>query len=208
MMRETGHKTPISFAAAVGLKDSNNLYLIKAKGYISQETARRIHEAFPQYPVEWIQGTKDCEDIPEKFPIPEITGSRMVPLGVFKNLSLYDPQQNTRPDSVIYLPEELTGGAKFATYYRGETLSPRIPCGTTILLRPCSVNNLAYGAMYYVITATSRTYQVIRRGQDKEHVLLTKPRAKAYPSLQIPKKQIECLLRICGYISLDEPALK
>lgn len=203
MVSTTRHNSVAEFSRSLGYKSGSVFYSAHKKGYFPQAVVRRIHEKYPCFLPEWICGENDnplnyCKRTSET------TGLQLASIGIYRNLALYEPEQNPRPDCVIYLSEVLCGGAQFASFYQGETLSPRIPAGSVVLLRTCSVEKIDYRGMYYVVTRTSRSWRIIRPGKDAAHIILTTHRPKVYPKRQIHRQEIKALYKIQGYIAIND----
>lgn len=168
--------------------------------------ANRINRAFPRFSVSWLMGADgEGPGYVGGASVVSVNGNPIISLPVYINLSLVELAVRPVPDSVIYLSQSLSNNGTFASFYNSDALSPKLQRGALLLLRPCAVSDIIWDCLYYVVTAYSRSYRIIKRGKDKNHVFLTSCRPEIYPDKQLALDGIRELYLICAVFNLTYP---
>lgn len=207
IVAESGRKDLASFARSLGLKSASGLYAIRKTGVIGKLQAARIHRTYPRFPIEWLMG---AEGGPSDFRAGNsylsVNGNPIVSLPVYSNLCPYGTKHPPLPEHVVYLSQNLCNGGTLAALYHGDALSPKIQRGALLLLRPCSPEDIICNRLYFVLTAYSCGYRIVKPGRRQGRVLLTSCRTDIYPDKEVSREQIEKLFLICAVFSLTYPS--
>lgn len=206
VVAETGRRNVASFARSIGLRSPASLYTIRKKGAIGKLQAHRINRAFPRFSVSWLMGADgEGPGYIGGASVVSVNGNPIISLPVYINLGTYELSTRPIPDSVIYLSQSLSNHGTFASFYNSDALSPKLQRGALLLLRPCDPSEIIFDCLYYVVTAYSRSYRIIKRGKDKNHLFLTSCRSEIYPDKQLAVDCIHELYLICAVFNLTYP---
>lgn len=191
-----------SFAKAIGLKRSENLYQIKkGRNRISLELARRIHACYPEYSMGWLLTGEESESA-EPFPESEsgmVTGFSIATLPFYRSLAGRDTNKPMIPDYCLHLSECLCNGALLATVYRGSHLYPLLPKNCIVLLKPCETEEITDGNLYYIETRCLRVFRIVRCSEDSSRLTLTTPEGDN--QLEIEKKEVNAVMEVVEVIA-------
>lgn len=199
-----------SFAKAIGLKRSENLYQIKrGKNRISLELARRIHACYPEYSMGWLL-TGEESDSAEPFPELDAncscntsgiaSGLYIAAIPFYRSLAGRDINKPMIPDCCLHLSECLCNGALLATVYRGSHLYPLLPKNCIVLLKPCEPDEITDGNLYYIETRCLRVFRIVHCSEDSSRLTLTTPQGDN--ELEVEKKEVLTCMQVAGVISI------
>lgn len=168
------------FAAAVGLKRSENLYQIKRGNFgISKELARLICLRYPMISRLWLltgegqmlEGKASADAILET--IKGLEGA--VPFYNIDALHLVrEDLEKHKPNYYLVLPN--AKDCNFAATCGGTSMVPDITPGSTVVLKEIEVSTFLPGEAYLVVTNDFATLKYIRtvEGNDKKIQLVPK----------------------------------
>jgi len=191
-----------SFAMAIGLKRSENLYQIKRGSYgISKELARLITVKYTVISRSWLltgDGQMLLSDAsggqhvqPEgAVPFYSIDASRLAEISDMNEL---------RPLYYISIPA--FKGSDFAAMCAGASMSPDIPGGSTVVFKGVSMDILLPGEAYMVVTKEFATIRYVRTIENDPGSLLLVPcNEQDYDEMIVARQKIEKLFLVKGII--------
>lgn len=187
------------FAHIIGLKRSENLYQIKRGAFgVSKELSSLITKKYPQINRSWLitgdgqmlVGASDAGVDPEMvIPFYSIDANQI------GNISL----ENIKPLYNISIPI----AADLAVQCIGNSMSPEIPNGSTVILKEVDITTLLPGIPYLVVTPEYSTIKVVRTISGDQTKLLLQPRNTAdFDEMIIEKSQIIRLYAIRAVITV------
>lgn len=191
-----------SFALAIGLKRSENLYQIKRGSYgISKELARLITVKYPMISRSWLltgdgqmlhsnaaEGHKAQPD--GAVPFYSIDASHLIEISDMNEL---------RP--LYYISMPAFKGADFAAMCAGSSMAPDIPSGSTVVLKRISVDMLLPGEACMVVTKEFAAIRYVRTIEsDPANLLLVPCNDQDYDEMTVDKQKIEKLFLVKGII--------
>ena len=207
VVAKAGHLTITAFARSIGLKSADSLYNIPRKEAIGKSQANRINRAYPRFSASWlVSGEGDRPgSIAAETSIMSVNGNPILSLPVYSNLNAVVRAGRPAPDSVVYISRSLCNGGTFAAFYNSDALSPKLPKGALLMLRPCDPSEIVFGCLYYIVTPYSRSYRILKPGKEKDKVRLTSCRRAFYPDTEIARDSIRELYMICATFNLTYP---
>jgi hypothetical protein len=186
-----------SFAMHIGLKRSENLYRIKrGSNGISRSLANCITEVFPEINIDWLLSRSD-----EMFKQPQScetsTQIPFYPNDIFSNTPL---KLDSSPAS--YLSIQQFEDCDFATFVVGDSMSPIIPQGATVILKKCDINSLIPGKCYLISTNEMTCIRYVRSVENEPELLKLVPENKnSFDEFVINKDKIENIFSVKGVIT-------
>ncbi len=186
------------FAHTIGLKRSENLYQIKRGSFgVSKELSSLITKKYPQINRSWLL-TGDGEmmvgvsaagiDPATVIPFYSLDASQVTQL----NIETRAPQHN------ISLPLE----ADFALQCSGNSMTPEIPNGSTIILKAIDAERILPGLPYLVVTPEYSTVKIVRTFPGDATKLVLQPRnTQDFDEVVIDKKEIIKIYAVKSVIS-------
>lgn len=171
------------FAAAIGLKRSENLYQIKRGNFgISKELARLICIKYPMISRLWLltgegqmlEGKASADAVLDT--IKGLDGA--VPFYNVDALQLVrEDIDNYKPNCYLVLPSAKE--ASFAATVSSNSMSPDIKAGSTVVLKEIDVDTILPGEAYLVMTKEYATIKFIRTVEGKEYQIQLVPKNTA-----------------------------
>jgi len=159
VIRRSGMSTN-AFAYHIGLPRAENLYQIKKGNHgISKQLAQTINRIYPEFSVAWLLSGEKIQysDTTNLLRIGNTT-IRKIPVFVqFDDLAT--------PVYHSYLSEDILNGATIAVINKDESLAPKIPVGTIVLLKPGG-ERIVYGEIYLIALPD---YAMIRKIRSTPH---------------------------------------
>ncbi|MFI3295187.1 MAG: S24 family peptidase [Rikenellaceae bacterium] len=194
------------FAMNIGLKRSENLYQIKRGNFgISKELARLIWIKYPTISLLWLLTGEG-----EMF---EGDGSADSQSEVIKNLDGAVPFYNMDAQQLLqrdmselepqhYLVLPLSPGCDFAAKCSGNSMSPLIVAGSTIVLKQTSVEGILPGEAYLVSTPEFSVVRFVRTVENNPDALLLTPRNTTdFDSISISKNKVDSIYTVKAVIN-------
>lgn len=186
------------FAHIIGLKRSENLYQIKRGSFgISKELSSLITKKYPQINRSWLitgdgemlVGTSAAGIDPEMvIPFYNVDANQIADINLENTKSLYN----------ISIPI----AADFAAHCIGNSMTPDIPNGSTVILKAVDVATLLPGIPYLVVTSDYSTIKIVRTISSDQSKLLLQPRNNAdFDDMIIEKAKITKLYAIKAVIT-------
>lgn len=193
VIKATRHSTN-SFAKHIGLPRGENLYQIKrGKNRISLDVALRIHERYPEYPIAWLMfGVNESPILPGE-------ESQIVRIPIFRDLQKIDTPLPDQNDGQLILSASVTNGAQLAVPYTDDILNPYLR-NSMMLLRECGVDEIVYGNIYFVATASFRRFRIVQKDDDVDNLQLKTTQPTLYEDIVIHREQITSLWLVCGAV--------
>lgn len=183
VIEQTGHNVN-SFAQAVGLPRSENLYQIKkGNNGISLKLATLIHERFPAYSLAWLM----CGDNPEG-------GAARIP--VYKDP--YHPLFEGEPGEYLGLTASAANGAAFAVSFPVDL--PNLCLMNALVLFRKSCEQILYGNFYLIVTPDVRLLGTMRYEPDPAKLRLITLWPKVLGEVVIERKDVVSFWQVCGAV--------
>lgn len=193
IIKATHHSTN-SFAKHIGLPRGENLYQIKrGNNRISIDVAQRINELYPQYSISWLMfGVKEPLVLPGE-------ESQVMRVPIIRDLQKIANTIPDQTDGQLILSASVANGAQFAVPYMDDILNPYLR-NSMMLLRECGVNDIVYGNIYLVATASFRRFRIVQKDDDADNLRLKTTQPTLYEDIVIRREQITLLWLVCGAV--------
>ncbi|MCC8088043.1 MAG: hypothetical protein LIO79_02105 [Rikenellaceae bacterium] len=187
MVIRSAGMTVNSFAHHIGLKRLENLYQIKKGNHgISKTLARQIHAHYPRFPVTWLVMGVELPDEEEIVADDE----KIISIPLFKVFPPFCGLDNNPDDHVIHLGESIAQRAELATVNTDESLSPKIPVGAIVLLRPFD-GKIIFGKFYLIVTESYSLIRKVRSTYNPDEYRLTTLDPENFDDIILPSERIK-----------------
>lgn len=178
-----------SFALAIGLNRSENLYQIKrGKNGISRELAGMISAKYPQISKGWLltgEGDMFTDEAVRRVSIPFYDAD--------VETYILSPNKFTTRS---YISVPTVEDAEFAAMYQGTAMGAAIPKGSIVMMKKVAAENLIPGGDYLVVTDSLTMVRRIRRKADSGQLRLLPVDAENFDEVWIEERDIRGLYLI------------
>lgn len=199
VMQYTKIGSASAFARQLGLNRGENLYQIKkGSNGISLALARLIHSHYPELDVLWLM----CGDGSPFAGLSRgcLTNSgEILKIPLCANFGRVASDEPPQADRYLYFSSDVCPGAQLATYCLDDALAPRLARGACLLLREC--DDVLYGQIYLIRTASFSLLRVVRRAPDPEALLLATLQPDHYDELTVGRTDVRALYLVCAAIT-------
>lgn len=194
------------FAISIGLKRSENLYQIKRGNFgISKELARLICLKYPMISRLWLltgegqmlEGKASADATLET--IKSMDGS--VPFFNMDAVQLSaDDRQKMTPQYYLVIPA--LKDCDFAAQCTGNSMSPEMPAGSTLVFKEVSIDSILPGQAYLVKTADFSTIKYLRIPEGNEGKVQLVPKNTAdFDTITIDRSKIQNIYTVKAVIN-------
>lgn len=187
------------FSDKIGMSRS---YVSSINQGVSYEVAQKIQQAYPELNIEWLM-TGDGNMLKHQTENQHINENTvpLIPLAAHGgSLTGFDCEGVTRVAcESILSPIE---GAEMAISVTGESMSPRYPSGSKVLIK--SIDHTAYiawGETYVIDTANGVLLKVLQPGKDDSHLSCVSLN-ESYPPFELPISAIRKVYRVLACITV------
>lgn len=193
VIRATNHSAN-SFAKHIGLPRGENLYQIKrGNNRISLDVAQRIHDCYPEYSISWLMcGVNEPLVLPGE-------ESQVMRVPIFRDLRMITNPLSDQTDGQLILSASVANGAQVAVPYTDDILNPYLR-NSMMLLRECGIDDIVYGNIYLVVTASFRRFRIVQKDDDPNNLRLKTEQSAVFNDILLPRSQIQSLWLVCGAV--------
>lgn len=186
-----------SFALAIGLKRSENLYQIKkGNNRISRDLVDLITVKYPTISKGWLmtgEGEMFIEQsaAASKFSIPYYGVDASMAVGL-------DSEHLPEPNFYLNIP--FFSGADMAALTFKRSMHPEIPAGATVVLKKTDVANVVPGEAYLIVSENFSDIRKIRFSSDPQELILIPSNLEEFDQMTIMRSAVEKLYIVQGVI--------
>ncbi len=187
------------FAQSIGIKRSENLYQIKRGSFgISKELSGLVSTRYPEVNRAWLL-TGDGEMLVGVCAA-GIHPETVIPYYDYDVAQFWDLDfRNATPLNNISLPFV----ADFALQFSGNSMTPNIPIGSTVVFRKVDVGSILPGQSYMVVTREFSTLRIVRtHPSDETKVILQAKNTSEYDDISVEKTKIKKIYALKAVITI------
>ncbi len=198
VIKWSGYSTN-KFAQTIGLKRSENLYQIKRGSFgVSKELSSLITRKYPQINRSWLL-TGDGEMM-VGVSAAGIDPGMVIP---YYNLDATQLNKGSNEKMSPLYNISLPVSADFAVQCLGNSMSPDIPNGATVVVKQIDVETVLPGLPYLVVTKEYSTIKIVRSYNQDNNKLILQPRNSVdFDEVTIDKQSIEKIYAVKAVVTM------